>query len=83
MENVSKHRYIKLVATERRRNYLVFEPNYHPTKLFTRNLLATEIKNTEILTNKPIYLGLSIPKRSRILMYEIWHDYVKPKCSEK
>ena len=34
MENVRKHRDIKLVTTERRRNYLVSEPNYHTTKFF-------------------------------------------------
>ena len=34
MENMRKHRDIKLVATERRRNYLVSEPNYHTTKLY-------------------------------------------------
>ena len=61
MENVRKHRDIKLVKTERRRNYLVSEPNYHTTKIFTEHLLAIEIKKkTEILMNKPVYLGLSI-----------------------
>ena len=44
MQNVRKHRYIKLVTAERRRNYLVSEPNYHTTKLFTENLLAIEMK---------------------------------------
>ena len=44
MENVRKHRDIKLVTTERRRNYLVSEPNYHTTKFFTEHLLATEMK---------------------------------------
>ena len=34
-ENVRKHRDLKLVPTERRRNYLVSEPNCHITKLFT------------------------------------------------
>ena len=29
--------------------------------------------------NKPIYLGLSILDISKILMYEFWYDYVKPK----
>ena len=42
MGNVRKHRDIKLVTTERRRNYLVSEPNYHTTKFFTKNLLAIE-----------------------------------------
>ena len=44
MENVRKHRDIKLVATERRRNYLVSEPTYNTTKFFTKNLLAIEMK---------------------------------------
>ena len=34
MKNVRKHRDIKLVTVERRRNYLVSEPNYHTTKIF-------------------------------------------------
>ena len=41
-----KHRNIKLVTTERRRNYLVSEPNYHTTKYFTENLLAIEMRKT-------------------------------------
>ena len=59
IENVRKYRNIKLVTTERRRNYLVSEPNYHATKLFTENLLAIEMKKTQISMNKPVYLGLS------------------------
>ena len=44
MENLRKHREIKLVATERRRNYLVSEQNYHTMKVLTENLLAIKIK---------------------------------------
>ena len=44
MENVRKDKSIKLVTTERRRNYLVSQPNYHTTKLFTENVLAIELK---------------------------------------
>ena len=38
IENVRKHRNIKLVTRENRRNYLVSEPNYHTTKLLSENL---------------------------------------------
>ena len=44
MENVGKYRDIKPVTTEKRRNYLVSEPNYHTAKFFTENLLAIEMK---------------------------------------
>ena len=43
IENVRKHRDIKLVTTERRKNYLVSEPKYHTTKFFTEHPLAIEI----------------------------------------
>ena len=84
MENVKKHRDIKLVTTERRRSYLVSELNYHATKFFTVNLLGIEMKKkTEILMNKPDHLGLSILELTKILMYEFWCDYIKPKYGEE
>ena len=79
MKNVRKYRNIKLVTTERRRNYLVWEPNYHTTKFFTETLLAIEIRKTQILMNKRVYLGFSILDLSKTIKYEFWYDYVKPK----
>ena len=43
MEKVKKDRHIKLVTTNKNRNYLVSEPNYHTTRFFTENLLAIEM----------------------------------------
>ena len=65
MENVRKHINIKLVIKERRRNYLVSEPNYHTAKFSTENLLATEMRKTQILMNNPVYSGLSILSLSK------------------
>ena len=45
--------------------------------------MKKKTKKTQILMNKPVYLGLSILKLSKILMYEVWYDYVKPKYGEK
>ena len=42
MENVRKHRDIKLVTTDTKRNKLMSEPNYRTTKRFSENLLAIE-----------------------------------------
>ena len=66
MENVRKHRDIKLVTTDKRRNQLVSEPNYHTTKHFSENLMA---KKTKLKMNKPIYLGMSILDISKTFMY--------------
>ena len=78
MENVRKHRDIKLVTTDKRRNQLVSEPNYHTTKSFSENLLAIEMKKTKVKMIKPVYLDLPILEISKTLMYEFWYDYMKP-----
>ena len=54
MENVRIHRDINLVTTDEKRNKLVSEPNYHTTKRFSEDLLAIEMKKTEVKMNKPI-----------------------------
>ena len=72
MEIVKKHRDIKLVTTDKRRNQVVSEPNYHTTKWFTENLLAIEMKKTKVKMNKSVYLVLSILEISKTLMYEFW-----------
>ena len=33
--------------------------------------------------NKPVFLGLSISEISKLVMFELWYDYVKPKYREK
>ena len=72
MKNVRNHRDNKLVITEWRRNYLVFERNYHAKKFFIEYLLAIEMKKNQILMNKPVYLGLSELDPSKTVMYEFW-----------
>ena len=83
MENVRKHRDIKLVKTDKKRNKLVSEPNYHTMKLIDNNFAIIEMRKVKIKMNKPIYLGLSILDISKITMYEFWYDYVKIKYQDK
>ena len=40
MENVRKYSEIMFVTTNKRRNQLVSEPNYHTTKIFFRRLIS-------------------------------------------
>ena len=78
-ENVRKHRDIKLVTTDKRRNQWASEPNYHTTKHFVDNLMAIEMKKTRIKMNKLIYLGMLILDISKTPMYEFWYDCIKTK----
>ena len=76
MEDVRKHRHVKLVTTEKRQNY-------HITKFFMENLLEIEMKKTQILMHKPVYLGLSILDLSKTIIYEFWYDHLKLKYCVK
>ena len=82
MENVRKHRDIKLVITDKKRSKLVSEQNYHTMNYISEDLSIIEMKRTKVKMNKPIYLGLSILEISKLLMYEFWYDYMKPKYGD-
>ena len=70
MENVWKHWDVKLVKTEKRKKFLVYE-----LKFFSKNLIAKKIKKISI--NKIVFLGLSILEISKIVMCQFWNDYIK------
>ena len=54
-ENKRKHRDIKLVTTERKRNYSISETNYHTAKFFTEHQLIIEKEK-----NSYLWINLSI-----------------------
>ena len=83
VQNDRKHRDIKLVTTEYKRNKLVSEPNYHSTKCISKHLLVMEMKKTKVKMNKPIYLGQAVLDISKTLMFEFWYDYIVPNNSDK
>ena len=70
MENVRKHRDMKLVTTDKRRYHLVSEPNYNTTKWFSEDLLAIEMKKIKLKMNNPVHLDFSTLEISKTLMYE-------------
>ena len=83
MQNGRKHRDIKLVTAEAKRNKLASEPIYHFTKCISRHLLVMEMKKIEVKINKPIYLGQAVLDLSKTLMFEFWYDYLKPMYGDK
>ena len=83
MENIRKHRGIKLVTTNKKRKKLVSEPNYHVINYISEDLSIIEMNKTKVKMNKPIYLGLSTLDISKILMYKFCYDYMKPKYGNR
>ena len=81
MENIRKHRNIKLVTTEEKYLRTVMKPNFKSGVLLGENLMGCEIGKIKVVMNKPVYLGQVILDLSKIVMYEFHYDYMVPKYS--
>ena len=82
MENIRKHRNIKLVANREAYLKAVMKPNFKSGLLFGEKLMGCEMGKIKVVMNKPIYLGQVILDLSKIVMYEFHYDYMKQKYSE-
>ena len=85
MENIRKHRNIKLVTTDHEEKYLrtVMKPNFKSGVLFGENLMGCEMGKIKVVMNKPVYLGQVILDLSKIVMYEFHYDYMIPKYGDR
>ena len=80
MENIRKHRNIKLLTTKEKYLKTVMKPNFKSGVLFGENLMGCEMGKIKVVMNKPVYLGQAILDLSKIVMYEFHHDYMVLKC---
>ena len=82
MENIRKHKNIKLVINEKAYLKMVMKPNFKSGILFGENLMGCEMGKTKVVMNKPVYLGQAILDLSKIVKYEFHYDYMKPKYGD-
>ena len=79
MENIRKHRNIKLVTTEEKYLRTVMKLNFKSGVLFGENLMGCEMGKIKVVMNKPVYPSQVILDLSKIIMYEFHYDYMVPK----
>ena len=79
IENIRKHKDIKLVTNANAYLKNVMKPNFKSGVLFGENLMGCEIGKIKVVMNKPVYLGQAILDLSKIVMYEFHYDFRLPK----
>ena len=79
MENIRKHRNIKLVTNQEVYLKVGMKPNFKSGVRFSSNLMGCEMGKIKVVMNKLVYLGQSILDLSKIAMYEFHYDYRKQK----
>ena len=82
MENIRKHRNIKLVTNREAYLKAGMKPNFKSGVRFGPNLMGCEMGKIKVVMNKPVYLGQAILDLSKIVMYEFHYDYMKWKYND-
>ena len=80
MEIVTKHRGIKFV---KKKELFSIRTKLSYNNFFFWKLLAMYMKKSQINMSKSVYLGMSIRELSKLVMYQFWYDYVKPKYGKE
>ena len=83
MENIRKHRNIKLVNNEEEYLKNVMKPNLKTGTLLGPDLMGCEMGKVRVVMNKPVYLGQAILDLSKTIMYEFHYDYMIPKYGDR
>ena len=82
MENIRRHRDIKLVNNEKDYLKTVMKPNFKSGTLLGPDLMGCEMDKIKVVMNKPVYLGQTILDLSNLIMYEFHYDYMLPKYGD-
>ena len=82
MENIRKHKDVKLVTNHRVYLKTVMKPNFKSGIILSSNLMGCEMGKIKVVMNKPVYLGQDILDLNKIVMYEFHYDYMLLKYGE-
>ena len=82
MENKRKRCNIQLITDSRKMERLAARPTYVSHKIFHENLVAVHYKQTKLLMDKPLYVGMCILELSKLVMYNFHYNYILPKYPE-
>ena len=80
MENIRKHRDIKLANNKEDYLRQVMKPNFNSGILLGTDLMSCEMGKVKVKMNKPVYLGQVILDLSKTIMFH--YDYMKKKYKE-
>ena len=82
MENIRRHRDIKLVNNKEKYLKTVMKPNFKSGTLLGPDLMGCEMGKVRVVMNKPVYLEQAILDLSKLIMYEFHYDYMQPKYGD-
>jgi hypothetical protein len=89
MENIHKRVNVKLVShwddigKIRGARSLIARPNFKSVSVFNESLVAIQLKHLEFFYDKPIYVGFTVLDLSKLLMYDFFYEFLKPRYGDR
>ena len=85
MENLRNRVDIRIVRSNEKDKIrkLVASPLYARHVIFTNDLVGIDMHKSRLLLNKPVYTGMTILDKSKILMYDFFYNHLKKQYGEK
>lgn len=74
---------VELVHTKRRLRKVCAKPNFQFFKIFNEDLVAVNLRKSNIVLNEPIYAGFCILDLAKLLMFQFHYDFVKSTYGDK
>jgi hypothetical protein len=83
MENVRNRVDIRLCSNAKKAMKLIAKPNFKSRTIFDENLVAFNMRKTNVMLNKSVYVGMSILDISKNLMFNFYYNVLKKKYDNK
>ena len=84
MENFGKRVDVKLVWAneEDKRRHLTASPGLARSTVFNDNLAAIQVHKSQLVLNRPVYVGLTLFDIPRLLMYDLYCNQLNRQCGK-
>ena len=83
VESVENRIDLRIVKDDKHFENLVNKPNFETFTIFSKNLIACQMKRIRVFYDKPIYVGMSVLDVSKYFMYDFHYNYIKNKYNDK
>ncbi|KAJ4445491.1 hypothetical protein ANN_07299 [Periplaneta americana] len=83
MENVRKRTHFRLVSNDEKLKKLISKPHFLDRVIYAENLVGIHLRQTQILFDKALYVGMCILELSKVHMYNFHHRIMKEQFGDK
>src|ERR1043165_3942383 len=83
MQNNGRHLAVKIVTNERQAKRYIARPTFQSFNIISEEVTVIKLIKSDVLLDKPVYVGMSILDISKLHMYRFHYDNIVKKYGER